>query len=102
MVPHARGHIAEVGSEANLYTLGAKRKADRIDRIVRNREWHDLDIANAETATRGEVLRFGQIGSHPRAVTISELVIADGTFPRMMGRCRHKDWNIQFSGQPQQ
>jgi len=42
------GHVAEVGDQGDLYTIGAKGEADGIGGIVRNGEGVDLDVADGE------------------------------------------------------
>ena len=41
-------HVAEVGDDGHLQAISAKREADRIGGIVRNRERVDINIANRE------------------------------------------------------
>lgn len=42
-------HVAEVGTDGNLGTVGAKRETDGIDGIVRYGEGVDVDVADTKT-----------------------------------------------------
>ena len=46
------GHVAEVGNHGDFDAARAKRKAQRVDGIVRNRKRGDFDIANREALAR--------------------------------------------------
>ncbi len=52
MVFHKFGHVAEIGDHGHLDATRAKREAQRIGGIVRNRKGRDFNIANAERAAR--------------------------------------------------
>lgn len=46
------GHIAEVGADGDLGTIGAKGETDGIDGVMRNGEGMNVDIANRKALTR--------------------------------------------------
>ena len=52
VIAHAGRHVAEVGADADLDAVAAKREAHGIDRIVRDGEGRDRDIADLESCCR--------------------------------------------------
>jgi hypothetical protein len=57
---NAVGHVTEVGDNADLDSVGADGEADRICRVMRNREGIDFQVANGEPRACLEVLDGGR------------------------------------------
>jgi hypothetical protein len=56
VVANAVGHVSEIGADADLDAVTAKREADGIDSVVRNGERLHCDVADLEGAAGGERL----------------------------------------------
>ncbi len=54
------GHVTEIGHHANLHATRAKAEPHRIDRVVRNREAVDVDIADGERRPGLKAIQLGR------------------------------------------
>lgn len=89
MVAHADRHVTKIGSEADLDPFRAEGEADRIGGIVRNSEGLNLDVADAEAATREKMLGLGELGRFAVFIPASSI-------PGMMRAFGKVDRNIQL------
>src|SRR6516165_4925943 len=91
MIAHAGRHVSQVGSEADLHSLGAQGKPYGIGSVMRDGEGSDLNIADSKPAPRGEKLDPFGVWRRPRS-------IANAACPSLVGGAGHEYRNPQFSG----
>ena len=72
------GHIAEVGTDGNLGTVGAKGETDGIDGIVRDSESVDVDVADTKALAR--LNRFNTAEAFAESLGENTLKNAHGRF----------------------
>src|SRR5581483_8213456 len=89
MISHAHRDISQIGSHSYLDSFRAKRKADRIGRVVRDGERLHRNIADLEAVSRLELLKSFQLRSHTSVVPHRPL-------PRLIRGTGHEDWDAQL------
>jgi hypothetical protein len=65
MKAHRIGHVAEIGGDRNLDSLGAKGEAYRVLSVMRNGEAGDVDIADRESGAGREQLQRRRVVLRP-------------------------------------